>query len=305
MFNGNNSPMNKIINFLEEKYMNYDTEALTKLAALKALAGDAEKKFATKTSVETLSGRVDGLVAAGGEPNVITKVKVNGTEVPITDKAANVSVPTKVSQLTNDKGYQTSTQVETTVQQKISASGHARYEKVDRVPTAQEAQGNVLYLVMNTVTGHYDIYAKIGTTVERIDDTTVDLSAYSTTTEIENLLKNKVDKVAGKGLSTNDYTTEEKDKLEGLRNYTHPSHTAKASGLYKVTVDNLGHVTAAAAVAKADITKLGIPAQDTTYGLATASTKGLMSAEDKSKLDSFKVATDAEVAAMLAEVFGA
>lgn len=36
------------------------------------------------------------------------------------------------------------------------------------------------------------------------------------------LLAKKVDKVDGKGLSTNDYTTEEKNKLAGLQNYTHP-----------------------------------------------------------------------------------
>ena len=47
--------------------------------------------------------------------------------------------------------------------------------------------------------------------------------------------------------------------------YTHPTYTAKSSGLYKITVNNLGHVSAATAVAKADITGLGIPAQDTVY----------------------------------------
>ena len=47
--------------------------------------------------------------------------------------------------------------------------------------------------------------------------------------------------------------------------YTHPTYTAKYSGLYKITVNNLGHVSAATAVAKADITGLGIPAQDTVY----------------------------------------
>jgi hypothetical protein len=51
--------------------------------------------------------------------------------------------------------------------------------------------------------------------------------------------------------------------------YTHPSYTAKSSGLYKVTVDSTGHVSAATAVAKSDITALGIPAQDTTYTLSS------------------------------------
>ena len=36
------------------------------------------------------------------------------------------------------------------------------------------------------------------------------------------LIGNKVDKVEGKGLSTNDYTTEEKNKLASLKNYTLP-----------------------------------------------------------------------------------
>lgn len=101
---------------------------------------------------------------------------------------------------------------------------------------------------------------------------------------------------SGKGLSTNDYTTAEKTKLsgiaEGANKYVHPSYTAQKSGLYKVTVDASGHVSATTAVAKADITGLGIPAQDTTYADATTSTHGLMSAADKTKLDG--VATGAQ-----------
>lgn len=45
--------------------------------------------------------------------------------------------------------------------------------------------------------------------------------------------------------------------------YTHPTYTSKPSGLYKVTVDGTGHVSATAAVTKADITALGIPSSDT------------------------------------------
>ena len=45
--------------------------------------------------------------------------------------------------------------------------------------------------------------------------------------------------------------------------YTHPTHTAYTSGLYKFTSDGLGHITAATAVTKEDITKLGIPGTDT------------------------------------------
>lgn len=46
-----------------------------------------------------------------------------------------------------------------------------------------------------------------------------DLSNYYTKSETDTKLNTKVDKVTGKGLSTNDYTTVEKNKLAGLVNY--------------------------------------------------------------------------------------
>lgn len=81
----------------------------------------------------------------------------------------------------------------------------------------------------------------------------------------------------------------DKSKLNGIatgaNKYTHPSYTAKSSGLYKVAVDSTGHISGTTAVAKADITALGIPSTNTTYVNATTSTAGLMSTTDKSKLD--------------------
>lgn len=177
--------------------------------------------------------------------------------------------------------------------------------------------------------------------------------------KLKPMFEGKVDKVDGKGLSANDYTTAEKNKLAGLSNYTHPTtsgnkhipaggksgqvvgwsadgtgtwvdqkdttygvvtdsapglmsaaehtklagiaagannyshptYTAKASGLYKVTVDGTGHVSATAAVGKSDITALGIPGTNTTYNNATSSTDGLMSKADKAKLDAFGTAS--------------
>lgn len=47
--------------------------------------------------------------------------------------------------------------------------------------------------------------------------------------------------------------------------YSHPTHTSYASGLYKITIDNLGHVSEATAVTKTDITNLGIPGTNTIY----------------------------------------
>ena len=271
--------------------MAYNTEKLTKLEALKALAQRVKQETdATKESVTALSERVDEIVSAGGEPNVIETVKVNGVAQEVSDKAVDITVPTKVSDLNNDSQFQTNAQVAQAIQTAIAATGHASFEKVDAVPSAEEAEDNILYLVMNSKTKHYDIYAKVENEVVLLDDTTVDLTNY-------------VEKVEGKGLSTNDYTNEDKEKLAGLNNYTHPTYTAQARGLYKVTVDATGHVSAVAAVTKADITGLGIPAQDTTYQPATSEANGLMSAADKEKLDGMEIANATEVSEMLDEVF--
>lgn len=276
--------------------MAYDENKLTRLKHLKQVAQKA------KAESDVVATRVEALENAGAQANKIESIKVNGAAQTIApDKSVNISVPTKTSQLNNDSTFQTSAQVVAAINTAISKSGHASFQKVDAVPKADAAQENILYLVMNTTTKHYDIYAKIkgssdSYTMELLDDTTVDLSG-------------KVDKVVGKDLSTNDYTTAEKTKLagiaEGANKYVHPSYTAKTSGLYKVTVDATGHVSAVAAVTKDDITALGIPGQDTTYPEATTAKAGLMSAADKTKLDGMTIATDAEVTEMLTEVFGA
>lgn len=273
----------------------YDINHITKLGHLQKLA---EKE---KANADALAGRVSALERVGAQANKIESIKVNGTAQTIaSDKSVNITVPTKTSQLANDSTFQTSAQVVAAINTAISKSGHASFQKVDAVPKVDAAQENILYLVMNSTTKHYDIYAKIkgdsGTyAMELLDDTTVDLSG-------------KVDKVAGKGLSTNDYTTAEKTKLAGIavgaNKYVHPSHTAATSGLYKITVDALGHVTAVTAVTKNDITSLGIPGTNTTYGLASATANGLMSKEHYAKLNGMVLATDTEVDAMLTEVFG-
>ena len=245
-------------------------------------------------------------------------------------------MPTKTSQLTNDSSWQTSAQVASAIQTAIAKTGHASFQKVDTVPGVDSATKNVMYLVLNPKTKHYDIYAKIkgangNYTMEQLDDTTVDLSGY-------------MQKENGKRLMTDAEGTKLAGIAEGANKYTHPTYTARSSGLYKVTVDASGHVTEVAPVTKADITGLGIPGTNTTYspmsgatssaagtnglvpappagaqgkflrgdgtwqplvsyGEATATNAGLMSAADKTKLDGLVLATSAEVKAMLDEVF--
>ena len=116
-------------------------------------------------------------------------------------------------------------------------------------------------------------------------------SIQSNTNAISGLTQTKVDKVDGMGLSSNDYTDAEKTKLSGIASgankYEHPTYDTHGSGLYKITVDAFGHVSAVEDVSKSDIVALGLPSQDTTYDVATDDTDGLLSAEDKQKYDEY------------------
>ena len=148
-------------------------------------------------------------------------------------------------------------------------------EQYDRELAAGNLDPNAMYL-----TPDEEIDLTPYATIEQLD-TKADVNhshndLYYTETEIDAKLgtmqsdiDSKVDKVDGKGLSTNDYTTAEKDKLATVEPnanfYEHPTHTSYDLGLYKVTVDSSGHVSGATLAAKEDIVALGIPAQDTTY----------------------------------------
>lgn len=75
---------------------------------------------------------------------------------------------------------------------------------------------------------------------------------------------------------------------ENANHYIHPEYQENQSGLYKVTIDALGHVSQSTPVTKDDITALGIPASDTntTYSNMTgasssaAGKSGLVPAPD-------------------------
>lgn len=113
---------------------------------------------------------------------------------------------------------------------------------------------------------------------------------------IEAILGTKVDKIEGFGLSSNDYTTEEKKKLAslsdpdaattennglmssadkakldgieaGANNYTHPVYEAKQAGLYRISVDNTGHVATADKMTSEELAAEGVSPADHTHDL--------------------------------------
>jgi len=175
-----------------------------------------------------------------------------------TDKVINIPVPTKTSDLQNDNSFITNTvnnlanyylksdtYTQTEVNNLISAAVNGRFEKVTTLPASGEP--NVIYLVPKTTAltnNVYDEYIWQDNAWELLGSTEIDLSNYVTTTdlataladyvttsafntaianyytktEVGNLLDAKVDKISGKGLSTNDYDNTAKGIVDGVTN---------------------------------------------------------------------------------------
>lgn len=151
-----------------------------------------------------------------------------------------------------------------------------------------------------------------GAEVNVIETVKVDGTALTVTDKAVDIdLGGKVDKVDGKGLSTNDYTTTEKNKLAGIAagaEVNQNAFTKVAVGNATVVADDKEDTLTLAAgsnvtiVADAETDKVTISATDTTYSAATASADGLMSASDKSKLDAITAAATADEALTNTEI---
>lgn len=67
---------------------------LVTLQNLSTFASEIKSKYATLTSLAALQAKVSSLEAAGGEPNVLTGVKVNGTALAIAEKMVDILIAT-------------------------------------------------------------------------------------------------------------------------------------------------------------------------------------------------------------------
>lgn len=119
--------------------------------------------------------------------------------------------------------------------------------------------------------------------------------------KVKNLLAEKVDKVEGKGLSTNDYTTAEKNKLASVENGAEPNQNAFNKivvGSTTIEADSKTDTLTLSAGSNVTLTPnasndtIQISATNTTYDDATTTTHGLMSVADKNTLDKLDTLVD-------------
>ena len=334
-----------------------------------------EKDRALSNRIDAVVEDIEGIITAGGEPNLLEGVKVNGQALTITDKMVDILIASGdengtisvngaavaitgladlayKSEITEDElsealkasiaakatnadlealtvrvgnieaaGYQNAEQVQTAIQAAIAASGHAHFEEVDAVPSVDEAEENVMYLVMNDETNHYDIYAKVGESVVLLDDTTVDLSAYAKTAEVtaaisaaiaglnidqyatDAELNAAIERIAAVEAKFSDYyTSAQIDAM--LENYYSKAEIDEALA-GKMNVADMGaYATDEEAAAEADAAEAAAKAHaETKASEAQAAAEATAKAYTDEALSGAK-ATDEEVNAMLGEVFG-
>lgn len=308
----------------------YDNKLLT----LSGLRTYAQK---VKQEADTLASRVTALEGAGAQANVLESVKVNGVALAIAQKAVDILIATG-----GTNGTLSVNGTDVAIKGLAALAYKAQVSQTDLDSALQAVVANVGTLVgsdtgksVRTIANEelaaqlipsdaQDSLDTLQEIADWIQDHPGDASAMNTAiTKLQAI-------AAGIGGEEDDYATviaaiEGKIaaaqtaiyaaitagdtnghlKVNGsdVTVYTHPAHTAKQSGLYKVTVDAEGHVSDAQAVTKEDITGLGIPAQDTTYSKATAQADGLMSKEHFTKLEGLNASTTEEVQAMLDEVY--
>ena len=107
---------------------------------------EAGKGLSAEDFTTALKAKLEG-IAAGAQVNVIESVKVNGVAQSITDKAVDITVPTKVSELSNDKKYQTEDEVNAKISSVYKPGGSVAFAKL---PTAA---AGVLGMVYNVTDG--------------------------------------------------------------------------------------------------------------------------------------------------------
>lgn len=178
-----------------------ETKQVIDQSGVKNLVSEIKKKtdatYIAKDD-ETIAKKVD---------ITITGVKVNGeTVAPDVDKVVSLTVPT-----TSD--------INSAIAEAVGNIKEFDIEVVEALPTS-DIKHNTIYLVPNTNPTDKNVYDEyIYLTVgeenkwELISQKNLDLSKYFTKEETEAKF---VAKVEGKDLSTNDYTTADKDKLAGV-----------------------------------------------------------------------------------------
>ena len=190
-----------------------------------SLSTTSENGVQNKVITNALNGKQNTLVQGSG----ITIDTTDPTHPQISaniDYTNLINKPTKLSDFTNDKNFitntannlsnyylKTETYTQSEVNDLISQLASLSIEIVKELPTT-DISTTTIYLINVSGTNNYNQWMYINNAWANIGSTSVDLTNYYTKGQTDTLLDSKVDKVIGKGLSTNDFTNAYKSVLD-------------------------------------------------------------------------------------------
>lgn len=210
-----------------------------------------------------------GSATAGGAANSVANsltISLNGTSQGAYNGSAAKSVNITASSVGAAAASHSHAAATTSAAGFMSATDKA---KLDGISASADANQNAF---SNVKVGGTTVAADTTTdTLTLVAGSNVSISADAASDTVTISSTNTTYGVATTG-SNGLMSADDKEKLDGIaagaNKYTHPAYTARSAGLYKVTVDATGHVSAVAAVSKSDITALGVPASDTNTWIA-------------------------------------
>lgn len=127
-------------------------------------------------------------IEAGAETNIIEVIKRNGTNLIVTDKEVDISVPTKFSELTNDKNFKTESEIKTLINQ----LGKLKKEIVESLPAVGTADDNTMYLVASD--NGFAEWMVIEGVWEKLGDTSnIDLTGYVKKVDLVPITNDEID----------------------------------------------------------------------------------------------------------------
>lgn len=166
----------------------------------------AELKYLDGTGLSQVWNKIKAQLALKADASALSTL--NSTVEGLT-----TTVGGKADKATTLAGYGiTDAYTKAEIDGKLTGAMHYKGQKPTfaELPTEGNQNGDVWDVQAD---GHN--YAWNGTGWDKLSGT-IDLSAYATTEWVTQQLANKVNVEAGKGLSTNDYTTAEKQKLTNI-----------------------------------------------------------------------------------------
>ena len=254
------------------------------------------KEYVDDKVADIVAGSIEGLGALAAKDQVAEADLESALAAKINGKADQTTVDTLV-------GADTGKSVRTIANEELAAQ---------LIPEGAQESLDTLTEIAQWIQDHPDDAAAMNTAIAKLNGIVAGIGGedddYVTVmAAIEGKIAAAMESISAGATKVEASEINGNIKIDGEETtvYTHPTTTAVAAGFKKVGNDDKGHVVLGADVTKQDIVALGIPAQDTTYQPATTEANGLMSKEDKTKLDGIEVATDPEVKSMLDEVFGA